>query len=35
MSVTAPWPLFQDMERNVAGGFLERGTWQALRKHAS
>lgn len=35
MSVTAPWPLFQDMDRNVAGGFLERETWHALRKHTS
>jgi hypothetical protein len=35
MSFTAPWPLFQEMERNVAGGFLERETWRSLRKHSS
>jgi len=30
MSFTAPWPLFLEMERNVAGGFLERETWRSL-----
>jgi hypothetical protein len=33
MSFTAPWPLFQDMEANVDGSFLQRNTWGALRKH--
>lgn len=32
MSFTAPWPLFQEMERNVDGSFLQRETWRALRK---
>jgi hypothetical protein len=35
MSFTAAWPLFQEMERNVAGGFLERETWRSLRKYSS
>jgi uncharacterized protein (DUF169 family) len=35
MSFTAPWPLFQEMERNVAGGFLERETWRGLRTRSS
>ncbi len=30
MSFTAPWPLFQEMERNVEGSFLERETWHSL-----
>ena len=34
LSFTAAWPLFQEMERNVAGGFLERETWRSLRKHS-
>jgi hypothetical protein len=33
MSFTAPWLLFQEMERNVDGSFLQRETWRALRKH--
>ncbi len=35
LSFTAPWPLFQEMESNVKGSFLERETWRALRKHSS
>ncbi len=31
MSFTAPWPLFQQMESNVKGSFLERETWRSLR----
>ncbi|HQL01245.1 MAG TPA: DUF169 domain-containing protein [Smithellaceae bacterium] len=30
MTFTAPFSLFEDMERNVPGSFLERHTWQAL-----
>ncbi len=30
LSFTAPWPLFQKMERAVEGSFLERPTWLAL-----
>lgn len=32
LSFTAPWPLFQAMEGNVAGSFLERSTWRALQQ---
>ncbi len=32
LSFTAPWPLFQVMEANVDGSFLQRRTWQALLK---
>jgi len=32
LSFTAPWPLFQEMELNVEGGFLQRETWRSLRK---
>lgn len=32
LSFTAPWPLFQEMEHNVQGSFLERPTWQALQQ---
>jgi len=32
MSFTAPWPLFQRMERNVGDSFLQRETWRALRR---
>lgn len=32
LSFTAPWPLFQEMERNVEGSFLQRSTWSALQK---
>jgi hypothetical protein len=32
LSFTAPWPLFQEMEQNVEGSFLQRPTWQALQK---
>ena len=32
LSFTAPWPLFQEMERNVEGSFLQKTTWSALRK---
>jgi hypothetical protein len=31
LSFTAPWPLFQEMEDNVAGSFLHRATWLSLR----
>lgn len=30
MTFTAPWKLFRDMEDNVEGSFLERGTWKKL-----
>ena len=30
LSFTAPWPLFQEMEENVAGSFLYRGAWLSL-----
>jgi uncharacterized protein (DUF169 family) len=33
MSFTAPWPLFREMEANADGSFLQRNTWNALRKH--
>jgi hypothetical protein len=32
LSFTAPWPLFQEMERNVEGSFLQRATWRALQQ---
>ena len=32
LSFTAPWPVFQRMERNVGDSFLQRETWAALRK---
>jgi hypothetical protein len=32
LSFTAPWPLFQEMERNVEGSFLQRATWNSLRQ---
>jgi len=32
VSFAAPWPLFRKMEGNVPGSFLERHTWQELRK---
>jgi hypothetical protein len=32
LSFTAPWPLFQEMERNVEGSFLGRETWRALQQ---
>ena len=32
LSFTAPWALFQEMESNVRGSFLERETWRSLRK---
>jgi hypothetical protein len=35
LSFTAPWPLFQEMESNVKGSFLERETWRALRRRSS
>ena len=34
MSLTAPWPLFLEMERNVDSSFLHRQTWRELREHA-
>jgi len=30
MTFTAPFALFEEMEQNVAGSFLERYTWQSL-----
>ena len=35
MSFTAPWPLFLKMEQNVEGSFLQRQTWQRLRKESN
>jgi len=35
LSFTAPWPLFQEMERNVEGSFLQRATWAALQNSKS
>jgi hypothetical protein len=35
LSFTAPWPLFQEMEGNVEGSFLQRETWRALRNRPS
>ncbi len=32
LSFTAPWPLFQEMERNVEGSFLWRATWRTLQQ---
>jgi hypothetical protein len=32
MSLTAPWPLFLEMEGNVDSSFLHRETWRELRK---
>ncbi|MCX7634283.1 MAG: DUF169 domain-containing protein [Syntrophales bacterium] len=32
MSFSVPFTMFREMEANVAGSFLERPTWQALRK---
>jgi hypothetical protein len=29
------WTDGEEMERNAAGGFLERETWRSLRKHSS
>jgi uncharacterized protein (DUF169 family) len=34
LSFTAPWPLFQEMERNVEGSFLQRETWRALQNRS-
>ena len=33
MSLTAPWPRFLEMERNVDSSFLHRQTWRDLRQH--
>jgi uncharacterized protein (DUF169 family) len=30
LSFTAPWPLFEEMEGNVEGSFLQRETWHSL-----
>jgi len=35
LSFTAPWPLFQEMEGNVEGSFLQRETWRALQSRSS
>jgi hypothetical protein len=32
LSFTAPWPLFEEMESNVEGSFLQRATWNSLQK---
>ena len=32
LSFTAPWPLFEEMEDNVEGSFLNRMTWKSLLK---
>jgi hypothetical protein len=32
LSFTAPWPLFQEMEGNVEGSFLQRATWRSLQQ---
>ena len=34
MSLTAPWPLYLEMEGNVDSSFLHRETWRELRGHA-
>jgi hypothetical protein len=31
LSFTAPWPPFQEMERNAGDCFLQRETWRELR----
>lgn len=33
LSLTAPWPLFLEMERSVDASFLYRETWHELRGH--
>lgn len=33
LSFTTPWPLFLKMEQNVEGSFLQRRTWDELRRH--
>jgi hypothetical protein len=30
MTFAAPFALFQEMEQNISGSFLERHTWQSL-----
>lgn len=35
MTFTTPWPLFQEMESNVPGSFLQRHSWEALRSWPS
>jgi hypothetical protein len=30
LSFTAPWPLYEEMEINVEGSFLQRETWNSL-----
>jgi hypothetical protein len=30
MSMSIPWTMFQTMEEDVAGSFLERNTWKKL-----
>jgi hypothetical protein len=30
MTFSAPFALFEEMEQNVSGSFLERHTWQSL-----
>ena len=33
LSFTMPWPLFLSMEQDVDGNFLQRKTWDELRRH--
>ena len=33
LSFTMPWPLFLKMEQDVEGSFLQRATWDELRRH--
>jgi hypothetical protein len=33
LSFTMPWPLFQKMEQNVEGSFLEQRTWAELQRN--
>jgi len=35
LSFTVPFGMFQEMESNVAGSFLERSTWRALLEAAT
>jgi hypothetical protein len=35
LSFTAPWPLFLEMEQDAGNSFLQRETWQALRRKAA
>jgi hypothetical protein len=35
MSFAVPFAMFQEMEANVPGSFLERNTWKELRELSS